>query len=483
MKVKMQLTNIINEFSGGIEGKVLEMMEQIKTELDFIKIEEILGNLVKSLVAKILEWILNQVLREEQTLKGLKEVGGSKALKYKEYREISVRLGNGENIRVLSPYFVKTRPKRKWKKRGPNGSGSHVGLEVLGFVGRCSLNLVSNVVQAALLCPSFEVAESVLKRQGLKIDLKTIRRLCEELGEKGLKYRGKISLAPPDAERLKGQTLVIGIDGGRLRERINKGGNKKAGQKRQGFYTDWKEPKLFTIYLQNAKGEIVRQFAPLHDATMGNHEEMFVLLTQYLQALDLSGLERMVFCGDGAPWLWSGVEALIETLNLTIPIYQVLDYTHAKQNLAQISDLLPLEHRNDKKWQDLLWQGNIEALGREILQIFSGKNYAAALNKWCNYFVTNQKRMQYTYFKLINIPCGSGCVESAIRRVINLRLKSPGSFWKKSMAEFFLFLRSQLLSGRWDIFIINVSSLSRHLFPFHLFSFSNISFLSGLKAA
>lgn len=139
----------------------------------------------------------------------------------------------------------------------------------------------------ALLCPSFEVAGSVLKRQGLKIDLKTIRRLCEELGEKGLKYRGKISLAPPDAEPLKGQTLLIGIDGGRLRERINKGGNKKAGQKRQGFYTDWKEPKLFTIYLQNAKGEIVRQFAPLHDATMGNHEEMFVLLTQYLQALDL----------------------------------------------------------------------------------------------------------------------------------------------------------------------------------------------------
>lgn len=104
------------------------------------------------------------------------------------------------------------------------------------------------MVQAALLCPSFEVAESVLKRQGLKIDLKTNRRLCEELGEKGLKYRGKISLAPPDAERLKGQTLLIGIDGGRLRERINKGGNKEDGQKRQGFYTDWKEPKLFTIY-------------------------------------------------------------------------------------------------------------------------------------------------------------------------------------------------------------------------------------------
>jgi hypothetical protein len=55
----------------------------------------------------------------------------------------------------------------------------------------------------------------------------------------------------------------------------------------------------------------------------------------------------------------------------------------------------------------------------------------------------------------------SGCVESAIRRVINLRLKAPGTFWTQDMAEYFLFLRSQLLSGRWDTFIHNVARLTR----------------------
>ncbi|CAK0772574.1 hypothetical protein CCP4SC76_5580019 [Gammaproteobacteria bacterium] len=44
-------------------------------------------------------------------------------------------------------------------------------------------------------------------------------------------------------------------------------------------------------------------------------------------------------------------------------------------------------------------------------------------------------------------------VESAIRRVINLRLKAPGTFWLKKMVECFLFLRSQLISGRWEIFM------------------------------
>jgi hypothetical protein len=35
-------------------------------------------------------------------------------------------------------------------------------------------------------------------------------------------------------------------------------------------------------------------------------------------------------------------------------------------------------------------------------------------------------------------------VESAIRRVINLRLKAPGTFWTAAMGECFLFLRHQI---------------------------------------
>ena len=55
------------------------------------------------------------------------------------------------------------------------------------------------------------------------------------------------------------------------------------------------------------------------------------------------------------------------------------------------------------------------------------------------------------------MPCVSGGVESALRRVMILRLKAPGTFWTPEMAECFLFLRSQLLSGRWDTFIDNVA--------------------------
>jgi hypothetical protein len=105
---------------------------------------------------------------------------------------------------VRTPYFVKARPKRGRKKRGPNGREAHLGLKVRGFIGRCSARLVSEVVQRTVLCPSLEVAHQGLARRGIAMDVKTLRRLCRELGERGLGHRSAISLS--GTEELAGQT-------------------------------------------------------------------------------------------------------------------------------------------------------------------------------------------------------------------------------------------------------------------------------------
>jgi len=42
----------------------------------------------------------------------------------------------------------------------------------------------------------------------------------------------------------------------------------------------------------------------------------------------------------------------------------------------------------------------------------------------------------------------SGTVESAIRRVINLRIKESGLFWKREHAENIIFLCSLVLTGK-----------------------------------
>ena len=255
-----------------------------------------------------MEPILGKLLRESDYLAALRHLGGRLAMRFKEYRLVRVRLANGQSIQVWAPYFLKARPKSRRRKRGPNGRGVYLGLEVLGFIGRESALWVSEVVQLALLCPSLAVARSVLARRGIKLDVKSLRRLCEQLGQLGLERRGEISLSGNEA--LAGQTLVIGIDGGRLRQRRNKGGRRKTGQRWPSYHAQWKEPKLFTLYLLDEQGQVIKDFAPLHDATMGDHEVVFELLERYLQTLELTQVSRVVFCGDGAPWIWAGVEAL-----------------------------------------------------------------------------------------------------------------------------------------------------------------------------
>ena len=456
----MVIESILGEFGDEIKKISPKLEDQLKDTFGFSVIEQTVAKILNQFAARILEKIVTDFLNDLTVLSVLKQIGGRIAMRYKEHRAVTIYLYNGQSIEVYSPYFVKVQSKRRKKKRGPNGTGRHVGLDVIGFVGHGSGNFVSEVVKLALLCPSLEVAREVLSERGIRIDVKTIRKYCRDLGMLGLEHRGEISV--DGREELEGHTLVIGIDGGRLRERKKKRGKRKEGQKRQGYTTEWREPKLFTMYVLNSERKVVKEFRPIHDATMGDADGVFDILQKYIDALDIGKVERMVFCGDGATWIWRRVEALIEKLGVEkARTYQVIDYTHAKQNLRKIAELIPdrdeKRERAYRKWKKLLWEGDIEAIHESICKNLQGKKKGRGMKKWNEYFHANQKRMQYAHFKENNIPCGSGSVESAIRRVINLRLKSAGIFWKRDMAEYFLFLRSQLLSKRWRIFITNVT--------------------------
>ena len=61
--------------------------------------------------------------------------------------------------------------------------------------------------------------------------------------------------------------------------------------------------------------------------------------------------------------------------------------------------------------------------------------------------------MRYDHFQRMGLPIGSGAVESAIRRIVNLRMKGNGIFWNLNNIQRMLYIRCQLLSGRWQAFI------------------------------
>ena len=462
---------ILQVYSRYIQIEMTKLFAEFSETYDTRRFEAGVRKLTDELAACLLAVAINEILSRPDFLARLKVVGSKLGMRFKEYRFLRVRLANGIQVSIKTPYFLKAKPKRGRKKKGPNGRGKHLGLQVLGIIGQATPGCLSLVAQMGLLCPSFAVAQAVLDEQGFKIDVKTIQRYCRVLGETGMQWRGQISL--DGTAELAGNTLVIGIDGGRLRTRRRKRGRRKAQQKRQGFHTDWKEPKLFTIYLVDPEGKIIRDFAPLHDATMGDHHEAIALLKQYLSALPLADAARIVFCGDGARWIWSDITDLCVDMQLDMAhIHQVLDFTHAQQQLDILLGYVATGKRQqeklDKAWLDLLWHGEIDALKTAIKRVCTGNRLKSALKKWRTYFAANQQRMQYQTFQDAGLPCGSGCVESAIRRVINLRLKAPGTFWTHQMAEIFLFLRSQLLSGRWSIMLHNIArQTARFLLRIH----------------
>jgi hypothetical protein len=61
----------------------------------------------------------------------------------------------------------------------------------------------------------------------------------------------------------------------------------------------------------------------------------------------------------------------------------------------------------------------------------------------------HEPHMRYDWLKYRGRPLGSGAIESAMRRVLNQRLKGNGIDWREENAEGMLVLRAAVLSGRW----------------------------------
>jgi len=444
--------------------KIEESTEEFKKNLRYNEFEKSLTDLVNHYLAEYIQTVLESIMHDKWFLSVLCSIAGKQCLSFEGYRLVSVNVLNDQRILVSTPYFYNRVKKKKGRKKQGRSKGNNIdcylGLRKIGMVGSFSGNLASEICTMAVLSPSEDMAVKLLSQRGIEVNVKTLHRIVRDVGQIGLSCRGIISV--DQNQPTATGTLVIGIDGGRLRERRSKPGRKKQDMQRQGYTTDWKEPVLFTMYLTDDTGNVDKSFKPVYDATMQGKDYAFRLMEDYLDAIDTSAISRVVFCGDGAPWIWSRAEELFTRRFPNKETWQVLDYTHAKQALEEILDLLPArckEHDKLRKvFKEALWKGEIDTMEKLIRINFTGKRIEKALNKWNNYFHDNEKRMKYSRFKNEGLPQGSGSVESAIRRVINLRLKSCGSFWKRENAEIYLFLRSQLITGRWNTFFDNLTS-------------------------
>ncbi|MEN0045846.1 MAG: hypothetical protein AAF806_02175 [Bacteroidota bacterium] len=266
-------------------------------------------------------------------------------------------------------------------------------------------------------------------------------------------------------ESLAGKRVIISTDGGRTRIRIPKQNTGNEPSKRSEFDTPWKEPKLLVIQEIDETGQINRNTLPIYDTILGSANALFKLLTDYLTQLNLQAADLVLFIGDGAKWIWNKTKVLFDNLGLKPSQYiEAIDYYHAVQHIYNLVEHLPTKNvavigksTLIEELKNLLWQGDIDRLTKRVKLL--GKGNLPKVNGLLNYFAKRPKLFNYKYLKKVKMPCGSGIVESAIRRIINLRFKSPSSFWIPKNVEALMFLRGVALAGRWNSFIANFANL------------------------
>lgn len=432
-----------------------------------LELERALFGLLMTLGACLVMVFLEAFHRNKAWVSACQEKVHQKGLRNEGWRLTRLYLLFGGQHTIRTPYALWDRTgrpgrRRGWGRRGPTGTGSYPVLEALGCRANATPALLSEVGSQLGWGPSEKAALTRLCDRGIPLDNQTLRRFFRALADEALQKRTEAFLEgklPPglQGESLAGKRVVITFDAGRVRTRHKKPGRRgKKGY--HGFEGPWQAPRLLVIYTIDDKGRQNRHELPIYDGVITSSVRLFELMKKYLSILQASKADLLIFIADGAPEHWDGVAALVEALGLDRGrVVEIFDWAHAVQNLTRAIDACgKLTDQQRTHWLNTqrkrLKKGHLNAVLEALQDLCRGRR-ASKIRKQVAFFQQHAHRMRYPEFRKMGLPIGSGAVESAIRRVVNLRMKGNGIFWKPDNAQRMLFVRCQLLSGRWQGFI------------------------------
>jgi hypothetical protein len=362
---------------------------------------------------------------------------------------------------------------RSGRGRGREGSGLYPELAVLGIQEGKSPALVREVGRQTALLPSYEAARQDLAERGLVLNIKEVHNIGQYAGTAALAYRrreldlyrqGKLPAADG-----RGKRFAAMIDGGRTKvrktTRKQRGQGRSKTQKRR-FRTEWREVKQIIIFEMDEQGRMKRGTQPILDGTFAGPDEILEVLAMRLHQVGASQAEVVAFRSDGAPWIWERLEWVIKRLGLRAEqVSRGLDWCHAVHHISlALEPLLEQAERTRvfKKLRKWLKGGSWQKVVDELLR--RGKEAALPSESplWTEilYLFRHGEggHLDYATFRRRGLPLGSGGIESAVRRVINLRLKGNSIFWEAENAEAMLVLRGLVLSGRWNAMFAKITA-------------------------
>jgi hypothetical protein len=385
------------------------------------------------------------------------------ALRDHGMRSVTVQFLGGSEIEVRTAYWAPDysglvgRPR---EKRGPSGKGSYPALDVLGFVDRQTPAVAAEIARQATALASFEEAQQGLRTRELDLNTKTVRRTAELIGERALRGREQRQRAfdvgsLPKGTEFAAKRVAVMLDGGRtLTREGGKRGRRRKDTGRRGFRTVWREPKLMAIYEVDENGK-KKSEKPVYEGTFLSWKGAFRAFLTECWRRGVSDAAELVIAADGSTNIWDHIDPFVSALGIPPErVHKIVDFYHAAEHVYELADLCrswSAKKRRDWTARALrdLRAGRIENVIAAGEALAVGRR-GTKIQKALAYFRSRAPFMRYAAFRKLNLPIGTGVVESTVRRVVNLRLKSPGTFWDVENAERMLILRCCLKSERWD---------------------------------
>lgn len=324
-------------------------------------------------------------------------------------------------------------------------------LLLLGISERLTPRVRFRITSASALLGSYQEAASMLAEEGIAFSVNKLRAVLSAAGDRLARLTAQNKLCP--VGDVKGRRIVVSMDGGRVRLREKRPGKTKKGRRK--FSANWREPRLFIIYAVDENGRMADDFPPVIDGTIGCPDQLFQMIQSYLIGLKITAAAQVLFVADGATWIWKRIPGLIRSLKLrSDQAQQLIDFWHAVEYLGKLATSKKLTGKEKKGWlttqKNRLLRGEIGAV-LEAIRTLLGSYRTKDQRTWLNYFVTNgttHRRMDYSTSRMHHMPIGSGAIESAIRRVINLRVKSNSVYWLRENAGSMIRHRAWLKAGR-----------------------------------
>lgn len=307
--------------------------------------------------------------------------------------------------------------------------------------------------------PFDTAARKINQDWGTHLDARQIQRWSERIGERLVQEREhalglmeKNHVLPP-CKRNEHDLLVIGMDGGRVQNRVkNQDGSR------------WREDKVLTIssYIRGDGTEAhpPQKLVSSYVATMQDAGHFGKLARLESERRGIRRAVQTILMGDGAGW--------IDTIagEHFGHCQRIVDWYHASEHLHDVAKAV---HPNDESkqktlWERLksqLWEGAFDAL-LNALRSFSARageppvkcmenDSRKVLKRNVRYFEHHRQRMDYPRYRRNGWPTGSGVVESGVK-LFNKRVKGTEQFWTTAGVEAVMALRAGWLSDESEFY-------------------------------